>query len=76
LDATCINQADNEEKGNQIRSIAKIYGQAKCVIVWLGEAADDSDRALEAIRAAGKNIVFPSKKKKIHRAILQLLQRP
>ncbi|KAH8593043.1 heterokaryon incompatibility protein-domain-containing protein [Bisporella sp. PMI_857] len=75
VDAICINQADDEEKGNQIGSIAKIYGQAKRVIVWLGEAADHNDGALETIRAAGKNADFPSGEK-IHRAILQLLQRP
>lgn len=31
--------------------MAMIYGMARCVLVWLGEAPDDSDKALETIRA-------------------------
>jgi hypothetical protein len=49
-DAICINQEDNEEKGQQVQSMAKIYAKASRVIVWLGEAADNSDEALKAIR--------------------------
>lgn len=49
-DAICINQEDNDEKGQQVQSMAKIYAKASRVIVWLGEAADNSDEALEAIR--------------------------
>jgi hypothetical protein len=52
VDSICINQADEQEKEHQIQSMAKIYGQANRVIVYLGEAADDSDQALEDIRVA------------------------
>ncbi|KAK3343623.1 heterokaryon incompatibility protein-domain-containing protein, partial [Lasiosphaeria hispida] len=52
VDAICINQSDNVEKGQQVQLMAKIYSKASRVIVWLGEAADGSDQALEAIRAA------------------------
>ena len=51
VDAVCINQADDEEKAQQIQFMAKIYAKASRVIVWLGETADNSDRALESIRA-------------------------
>ena len=34
--------------------MAKIYSKASRVIVWLGERADNSDIALEIIRAIGK----------------------
>ncbi|KAH8722793.1 heterokaryon incompatibility protein-domain-containing protein [Phaeosphaeriaceae sp. PMI808] len=54
VDAICIDQANNKEKENQIQSMAKIYGQANRVIVWLGEEADDSDQALEDIRVAAE----------------------
>ena len=50
IDAICINQGDDIEKGHQVASMAKIYAKASGVIVWLGEAADDSDRAFRAIR--------------------------
>jgi hypothetical protein len=75
IDAICINQSDDTERGLQIQSMAKIYGKAKCVIVWLGEAAESSDEALEAIRAAG---MIPDKfpeDQAIQKAINSLLQR-
>lgn len=53
IDAICINQQDYEEKGVQIQHMAKIYASAKRVVVYLGEAADGSDEAMEAILAAG-----------------------
>ena len=52
VDAICINQADDDEKGRQVLMMAKIYSKASRVVVWLGEAADDSDEVLEAIRVA------------------------
>jgi hypothetical protein len=58
VDAVCINQNDGEEKGQQIQLMAKIYGQASRVLVWLGEAADNSDQALEEIRLAGSKGVY------------------
>jgi hypothetical protein len=53
IDAVCINQKDHEEKERQIQSMAKIYSNAKRTIVWLGEEADGSSDAIEAIRVAG-----------------------
>ncbi|KAI1284207.1 heterokaryon incompatibility protein-domain-containing protein [Xylaria sp. FL0933] len=50
VDAICINQEDDVEKGQQVQSMAKIFAKARGVIVWLGEAADYSDEALELIR--------------------------
>ncbi|PMD53878.1 HET-domain-containing protein, partial [Hyaloscypha bicolor E] len=37
-DAVCINQRDNKEKGHQVALMAKIYSNANCVLVWLGES--------------------------------------
>ncbi|KAK0619569.1 heterokaryon incompatibility protein-domain-containing protein, partial [Immersiella caudata] len=54
IDAICINQEDDIEKGHQVESMAKIYTQASRVIVWLGEAADDSNHALQTIRRAAE----------------------
>jgi len=53
VDAICINQDDPDEKGRQVRSMANIYAKAGRVIVWLGEAAEGSDQAMEDIRVAG-----------------------
>jgi len=51
-DAICINQADDNEKELQIQFMATIYAKASSVIVWLGEAQDNSNQALDALRVA------------------------
>jgi Heterokaryon incompatibility protein (HET) len=75
IDAICINQENTEEKEQQIQFMAKIYSQANRVLVWLGEAADDSDQALEEIRAAGGKATNSLNNKTIQSAVLALLQR-
>ena len=75
IDAVCINQTDEKEKGHQIQFMAEIYAKASRVVVWLGEAQDNSDRALEAIRLAGENSTKLSNTEPFQQAILQLLQR-
>ncbi|KAN0068665.1 Heterokaryon incompatibility protein (HET) domain containing protein [Elaphomyces granulatus] len=75
--AVCIDQENDREKEQQIQFMAKIYGQANCVVAWLGKAADDSDQALEEIRVAGvKKWTFSSNYKTVQQAVLALLQRP
>ncbi|OCK93098.1 uncharacterized protein K441DRAFT_723745 [Cenococcum geophilum 1.58] len=57
--------------------MAKIYGQANRVIVWLGEAADNSDQALEDIRVTAEGEFTNSlNNEKSQKAILKLLKRP
>ncbi|KIM99850.1 hypothetical protein OIDMADRAFT_125975 [Oidiodendron maius Zn] len=57
--------------------MAKIYGQANRVIVYLGEAADDSDQALEDIRVAAEDdSVNSSNNRQRQSAIFKLLERP
>ncbi|CAH0040078.1 unnamed protein product [Clonostachys rhizophaga] len=73
IDAICINQEDKDEKGHQVQSMAKIYARASGVIVWLGKVADQSNEALEAIRAAAEGQSVDSATDK---AILTLLNRP
>lgn len=77
VDAVCINQTNNQEKEHQIQSMAKIYGLANRVVVWLGKMMENSDLALEGIRfAADKRTMNSSNKEMIQQAILALLQRP
>lgn len=59
VDAVCIDQTNNEEKGHQIELMPVIYARAKCVLVWLGEAQDDSDMVLESIQAASRSFLQP-----------------
>ncbi|OCK84868.1 hypothetical protein K432DRAFT_85503, partial [Lepidopterella palustris CBS 459.81] len=76
VDAICIDQANEREKENQIPLMAEIYAKAHRVVVWLGEAEDDSDRALEAIRLAGESSARSSNTELTRQAILRLLKRP
>jgi hypothetical protein len=78
-DAICINQQDTLEKEQQIRIMAKIYALASHVVVWLGDAAENSDQALEEIRLVGsrENSFNNSSSKMTQQdAVLALLQRP
>ncbi|KAK4892948.1 hypothetical protein LTR27_008676 [Elasticomyces elasticus] len=52
-DALCINQADNVEKGYQVRRMHDIYSRARRTIVWLGPEGDGSDMAMRALRDTG-----------------------
>ena len=76
VDAICINQKDEEEKSHQIGLMAKIFGLADRVIVYLGEAADDSDQALKIIRGVEDEFMDPSSSKENEKGILELLKRP
>ncbi|KAH6677725.1 heterokaryon incompatibility protein-domain-containing protein [Halenospora varia] len=76
-DSVCINQEDEQEKECQIQLMAEIYGQANRVIVYLGEAANDSDQALEDIRLTAENeFTNSSNRERSQEAILKLLERP
>ncbi len=48
IDAICINQADNQEKAQQIAMMQNIYRNAMFVLVWLGETTDQSHQALQS----------------------------
>ncbi|CZR52125.1 related to heterokaryon incompatibility protein [Phialocephala subalpina] len=77
VDAVCINQENKQEKEQQIQFMAEIYAQANRVVVWLGEAADNSDQALEVIRVSGgMEPTSSSNNKMIQQAIIALLDRP
>jgi hypothetical protein len=49
VDALCINQEDFVERGRQVKRMGNIFGGALRVLVWIGPAADDSDKVAELI---------------------------
>lgn len=53
VDQICINQQDNVEKGNQVQQMKEIYGEAEIVVVWLGPAANGSDKLLKHLGRMG-----------------------
>jgi Heterokaryon incompatibility protein (HET) len=52
IDAICINQADTHERSEQVRQMFHIYNRAERVIVWLGNATSDSNKALDFIKTS------------------------
>jgi hypothetical protein len=49
VDAICINQADVSERSAQVRLMGSIYSKAATVLVWLGEASEGSDEAMNLV---------------------------
>ena len=50
VDAVCINQRNEKERGHQVARMSKIFQCAKTVCVWLGPAAEHSDDAVEFVK--------------------------
>ncbi|RYP51918.1 hypothetical protein DL768_002886 [Monosporascus sp. mg162] len=44
IDAICINQQDEDERGSQVKMMGDIYSRAERVIAWLGKADADSSK--------------------------------
>jgi hypothetical protein len=53
VDALCINQSDNEEKGWQVELMREIYQRATFVSIWLGLADDTSDKVMGYLHSFG-----------------------
>ncbi|KAM5369986.1 hypothetical protein ACJZ2D_008669 [Fusarium nematophilum] len=49
-DAICINQKDDEERGQQIQIMADIYSAAARTLIWLGKETSDTIHAFAAIQ--------------------------
>jgi hypothetical protein len=55
VDALCINQSDNLERGHRVSRMSSIYGQASRVVVWLSEGWDGSDLAMDFLEQLGQD---------------------
>jgi hypothetical protein len=49
IDAQCINQNDVAERNAQVKRMINIYSQVSLTVVWLGEDADESEKAMKLI---------------------------
>ncbi|KAI1428568.1 heterokaryon incompatibility protein-domain-containing protein [Xylaria sp. FL1777] len=77
IDAICINQGDNDEKGHQVQLMATIYAKANRVTVWLGEAPDENNQALEVIHKAAEEQSTSTTIDEVNeQEIITLLKRP
>ena len=50
VDAVCINQNNDVEKGHQVAKMAQIYARARRVIAWLGEDENGSEMAMQLLQ--------------------------
>ncbi|KAE9378736.1 HET-domain-containing protein [Stipitochalara longipes BDJ] len=62
IDALCINQSDNEERGLQIRNMRQIYSQALYVISWLGDDPDNIANAVKYLFENERYVWFPGRR--------------
>jgi hypothetical protein len=53
-DALCINQQDDDERGDQVRIMKEIYQTATCVLAWLGAGDEMSDRGMLKIHEVAR----------------------
>jgi ankyrin repeat protein len=50
VDAVCIHQSDNKERGHQVKHMGYIYKEAAQVIYWLGPSTYSTDFCLDSLR--------------------------
>lgn len=50
IDQLCIDQENKQEKNHQVRYMKKIFSTAREVIVWLGKAEGESQRAMNWVK--------------------------
>ena len=49
IDQLCIDQSNLLERSQQVQIMQKIYAKARCVLIWLGEAANNSEDAMQFV---------------------------
>jgi ankyrin repeat protein len=54
IDALCINQNDNKERGQQVQQMGSIYRKAERVVIWLGESSYDTDYVMHHMKKLEK----------------------
>ena len=76
IDAICINQKDVTERNSQVTFMGDIYRSADHVLVWLGEADDESDRAFDLMPKIDINFVESREASKVWSFFYDATQRP
>ena len=60
VDALCVNQADEEERGSQVQIMQQIYSRAHLVISWIGSVDDDTAEAVKFLLERSTSSQIPS----------------
>ena len=56
IDALCINQNNDAEKTEQVKQMQFIYARTSHLVVWIGEASEDSDLGMQTVRQLGEEL--------------------
>ena len=56
IDAICINQSDDAEKSEQVKKMRLIYARTSHLIIWVGEASEDSDLGMRTLKHIGEEL--------------------
>ncbi|KAJ4364441.1 hypothetical protein N0V83_009035 [Neocucurbitaria cava] len=54
VDAVCIDQRNNHERGHQVQQMGSIYSQADRVIFWLGLSTEPIDILMRSLKQQGR----------------------
>lgn len=57
IDAICIDQSNDKERGHQVLQMASIYKRAEQVVIWLGPATMETDLVLQTMSRFDKEAV-------------------
>jgi hypothetical protein len=55
VDSLCIDQENKKERNEQVKRMREIYGQARAVVVWLGQEDKRDKNAVQAMRYLCRN---------------------
>ena len=56
IDALCINQTDDAEKTVQVKQMQFIYARTPHLVIWVGDASEDSDLGMQTVRQVGEEL--------------------
>ncbi len=56
IDALCINQTDDVEKSEQVKQMQFIYARTSHLVLWVGEASEDSDLGMQICKLVGPEL--------------------
>ncbi|KAK8859196.1 HET-domain-containing protein [Apiospora arundinis] len=60
VDAICIDQNNISERGHQVQLMPSIYSEAQSVLIYVGEAAHDSDGVFSVISSSDPLLATPT----------------
>ncbi|KAN0102169.1 Heterokaryon incompatibility protein (HET) domain containing protein [Hyaloscypha variabilis] len=55
-DAVCINQQDIAERGHQVQLMGRVYNEASCVLIWLGEEDEHTELVSACVHSPFLNL--------------------